>query len=87
MPKRAYFFPGRTTPVVAANAKQARWLKRRPKSDRIVAVRALKKGEGSGKGPKTKRWSRLRRDGKPPGKSSYRGRGLGPKPKRRRRRG
>lgn len=65
--------------MIASSAAAARQLKRRPASDRIVAVRDLQPGEGGGSGPKTQRWSRLRRDGKPPESSAYgKGRGQGP---------
>lgn len=73
---KAYFFPGRNTPVMARSASQARARKQRPKSDKIVAVRDAKPGERGSK------WSRLRRDGKTPAKSKYgKGRGQGPKRK------
>ncbi len=65
--------------MIASSAEQAKKLKRRPASDRIVSVRDLAPGEGGGSGPKTQRWSRIRRDGKPPESSAYgHGRGQGP---------
>jgi hypothetical protein len=70
---KAYYFKGRNTAVMATSAKQAREKKKRG-GDEIVTVRKLKPGEAKGG-----KWSRLRRDGKPPEKSAYgKGRGYGP---------
>ncbi len=65
--------------MIASSAAAARNHKRRPASNRIVAVRDLAPGEGGGSGPKTQRWWRIRRDGKGPESSRYgQGRGQGP---------
>lgn len=75
MPK-LYFFEGRNTAVVANSAAEARKKKKRG-GDKIVSVRepnasdkkAIARGD----------WTRTRRDGKSPEKSSYgKGRGEGP---------
>ena len=77
MPERkAYYFKGRNTPILATSAAAARKAKRRG-GDEIVSVRQLsaadKKAAASG------RWVRTRRDGKSPGQSKYgKGRGYGP---------
>lgn len=75
---RMYFFKGRTTGVAAKSADEARERKTRG-SDVLKGFRAAIPGEF---GPDGKRWSRLRLDGKPPGKSKHDGRGLGPAPKK-----
>lgn len=80
---KVYYFKGRNTGVFAPNAKVAKQRKKRPKSDKIVAVRKPVKGEGAGKGPKSGRWSTRRRDGKTKAKSKYgKGRGQGPRRKK-----
>ncbi len=72
-----WFFRGRTTGIAARTEAEARERKTRG-SDELEGSRAVIPGEF---GPDGTTWSRLRIDGKPPGKSKHDKRGLGPKPK------
>ena len=80
--RKAYYFAGRNTAILATSAKAARKKKRRGGS-KIVKVRTLSASERrtASKG----RWVRTRKDGKSPAKSKYgKGRGYGP-PRRKKR--
>lgn len=79
---KAYFFEDtktkkrRNTAVFASSAEAAKEKLVRPPADRarVYAVRDTKSGEAAGG-----KWSRIRADGLPPGKSQHgTGRGYGP---------
>lgn len=73
---KLYYFEGRNTGIAASSAAEARKKKKRG-GDKIVKVRTPSAQEMSAM--KKGNWSRVRKDGKSPEKSSVgKGRGYGP---------